>query len=56
MAWAYTESGAEMSRPDSEHGLHVDGPLTASDWKKLVGYILEEMVEQAKREGREGSE
>jgi hypothetical protein len=54
MAWRYTRAGKEISRPDSEYGLHVEGPLTADDWKVILQDIADEMVEQAKREARKG--
>lgn len=50
MTWRYTQAGKEMSRPDSEHGFCVEGPLTVEDWKHVLEDIIEEMVEQAKRE------
>jgi hypothetical protein len=53
MTWRYSEAGKEIGCPSSEHGLHVDGPLTAKDWKVIVGDILEEMLEQHEREMRE---
>lgn len=53
MAWRYTKAGAEVSRPSSEHGIHVDGPLTVEDWKAILGDIVEEIAEQAKREAKE---
>jgi hypothetical protein len=56
MAWAYTEAGNEISCPSSEAGFSVNGPLTVEDWKKILDYIVEEIVEQAKREAREGAE
>jgi hypothetical protein len=55
MAWAYTEAGKEISRPDSEYGMHVEGPITAADWKVILEGVLEELIEQMKREAREGS-
>ncbi len=50
MAWRYTKAGKEMSRPDSEAGFSVEGPLTAEDWKAILQDVADEMVEQAKRE------
>ena len=54
MTWRYTQAGREMDRPSSEHGLHVDGPLTVEDWKMILKDIVEELSEQAKREAGEG--
>jgi hypothetical protein len=51
VTWRYTQAGKEMGRPDSERGLHVEGPLTAEDWKNILQDVVEEMVEQARREG-----
>jgi hypothetical protein len=53
MAWRYTKAGKPVSRPDSEHGFVVDGPLTSEDWKEILKDIVDEMVEQAKREAKE---
>jgi hypothetical protein len=50
MAWRYTQAGREVGRPSSEHGFHVEGPLTSEDWKGIIHDIVEEMVEQAKLE------
>jgi hypothetical protein len=50
MTWRYSEAGKEIGCPSSEHGLCIDGPLTTADWKVIVGDILDEMIEQAKRE------
>jgi hypothetical protein len=55
MAWRYSQAGKEIGKPDSEYGLHVEGPLTVEDWKSILQDIVEEMAEQAKREAREGS-
>jgi hypothetical protein len=52
MAWRYSKCGKEIGRPDSERGLYVEGPLTAEDWKVVLQDILDEMLEQAKREER----
>jgi|HubBroStandDraft_6_1064221.scaffolds.fasta_scaffold1271355_3 hypothetical protein len=51
MTWRYSKAKKEIPRPDSEHGLHVDGPLTASDWRMILADVAEEMTEQARREG-----
>jgi len=51
MAAAYTEAGKEIDRPTKENGIHVDGPLTVEDWKTIVEFILDEMVDQAREEG-----
>jgi hypothetical protein len=56
MTWRYTKAGKELGRPNSEHGLSVDGPLTVADWKVIVADILDEMVEQARREASKGEE
>lgn len=53
MAWRYTKAGKEIGCPSSEHGLHVEGPLTVEDWKAILQDIVEEIVEQSKREGVE---
>lgn len=53
MTWRYTKAGKPISRPDSKSGLCVDGPLTVEDWRAILGDILDEMVEQAKREAEE---
>jgi len=53
MAWRYTKAGKEMSRPDSERGVFVEGPLRSEDWMALIEAMIEEMVEQTKREERE---
>jgi|HubBroStandDraft_2_1064218.scaffolds.fasta_scaffold321283_3 hypothetical protein len=50
MAWRRTQYGKEMPRPNSETGIHVEGPLTSEDWKMLLEDIVDEMIEQAKRE------
>jgi hypothetical protein len=50
MTWRYTQAGKEMSRPDSEHGFCVEGPVTVEDWKGILEDIVVEMCEQAKRE------
>jgi hypothetical protein len=50
MTWRYSVAGKEIGHPDSEHGLYVEGPLTVEDWKNILQDIIEEMVEQAKRE------
>lgn len=42
-----------MGRTSSEDGLHVEGPLRVSDWKNILEDIVEEMIEQAKREAEE---
>lgn len=55
MTWRYTKAGKEVGRPNSEYGFCVEGPLTVEDWKKILGAILEEMVEQAKREASDSS-
>ena len=55
MAWRYTQAGREFGRPSSEHGVHIDGPLTVEDWKDILQDIVEEMAEQAKREAKEGA-
>jgi hypothetical protein len=52
VAWRYTEAGREFGRPSSEHGVHIDGPLTVEDWKNILQDIVEEMAEQAKREAK----
>lgn len=52
MAWRYTAAGREVSRPDSERGFSVEGPLTAEDWKAILQDVAEEMVEQARREAK----
>jgi hypothetical protein len=36
MAWRYTRAGKEFDRPNSETGLHVEGPLTVEDWKTII--------------------
>jgi hypothetical protein len=54
MAWRRTQAGNEFARPDSERGLHVEGPLTSEDWKAILHDIADELADQAKREGREG--
>ena len=53
MAWRYTKAGRPMSRPCSENGIHVDGPLTVDDWKAIIEDVAEEMCEQAVREAME---
>jgi hypothetical protein len=55
MTWRYTQAGMSMGRPSSEDGLHVEGPLTVEDWRLILQDIVEEMVEQAKREAAEAS-
>lgn len=52
MTWRYTQAGKEHGRPDSERGFCVEGPLTVEDWKKILEDIIEEMVEQAKKEAQ----
>ena len=47
----YTQAGRPMPRPDSETGIHVDGPLQVKDWLDLLNDIAREMAEQATREG-----
>ena len=54
MAWRYSEAGNAIGCPSSEHGLHVDGPLTVEDWKTILADIVQEMCEQAKREAEAG--
>jgi hypothetical protein len=51
--WRYTKAGKDMMRPDSQEGIFISGPLTVEDWKVIVEGILEEMIEQAKREAKE---
>jgi len=53
VTWRYSQAGKEIGRPDSERGLYVEGPLTVEDWKLILQDIIEEMVEQAKREAKE---
>jgi hypothetical protein len=53
MTWRYTKAGKPMSRPNSENGFHVDGPLTVEDWRTILNDILDEMIEQGKREHEE---
>ena len=54
MTWRYTKAGNPIeAAPDSEYGFHVEGPLTVEDWKMILQDIVEEMVEQAKREAQE---
>lgn len=48
MTWRYTTSGREMSRPDSEYGIHVGGPLAVEDCKAILGDIVDEIADQAK--------
>jgi hypothetical protein len=50
MSWRYSKAGKTMSRPDSESGVYIEGPLTVEDWKLILEDIVNEMVEQAKRE------
>lgn len=52
MTWRRTQAGKEMSRPDSEHGFSVEGPITVEDWKNILEDIVDEMTEQAKREAK----
>jgi hypothetical protein len=51
MAWRYTKAGKVMDSPDSETGLYIEGPLTVEDWKTVLQDIVDELVEQARREG-----
>jgi hypothetical protein len=53
--WRQTDAGREYSRVSSEYGVHIDGPLTVDDWKKILEDIVDEIAEQAKREASEGS-
>jgi hypothetical protein len=53
MAWRYSKAGKEISRPDSEHGLYIEGPLTTEDWRGILDDIIDEMIAQAQREARE---
>jgi hypothetical protein len=53
MAWKYTKAGRPIDRPDSQRGFWVEGPLTADDWREIVDGILEELIDQAKREASE---
>jgi hypothetical protein len=53
MGWAYTQAGKEIPCPDSERGLHVEGPLNSEDWRMILGFIVEELIEQSKREERD---
>jgi hypothetical protein len=55
VTWRHSQAGKEIGRPDSERGLCVEGPLTVEDWKLILQDIIEEMTEQAKREGRDQS-
>jgi hypothetical protein len=50
MAWRYTRAGKEFDRPNSETGLHVEGPLTVEDWKTIIVDILDEIENQTKRD------
>jgi hypothetical protein len=51
MTWRYTKAGKVMDRPDSEVGLYIEGPLTVEDWKVVLQDIVDELAEQARREG-----
>ena len=50
MAWRYGSQGQWMSRPSAERGIYIDGPLSVDDMKAIVEALVEEIVEQAKRE------
>jgi hypothetical protein len=53
MAFAYTKAGKEVERPSSVNGFYVEGPLTAQDWREIVGWIVDEAIRQALLEERE---
>ncbi len=52
MTWRFSQNGQEMARPTAD-GIHIDGPLTADDLKEVIAALVEELVEQAKKESRE---
>jgi hypothetical protein len=56
MTWRYSKAHKEIERPDSVRGFHVEGPLTADDWRAIAGDIMVEMVDQAKRETAAGGD
>lgn len=56
MAWRYSKAGKSIGRPSSEDGFYADGPLTVEDWKAILEDIVNEMVEQAKREAAQAAE
>ena len=49
MVWRHTSDGREMERPGAD-GIHVDGPLSSEDLKYVIEALVEELVEQSKRE------
>ncbi len=53
MTWRHTKAGNPIDRPSSERGFHVEGPLQASDWALILEDIIDEMIDQAKREAKE---
>ena len=50
--WRKTVTGHEYSCPSRETGIHIDGPLSAEDLKEIIGDLLNELVEQTKREAQ----
>jgi len=51
--WRKTDAGHEYSCP-GEHGVYVEGPLTADDLKHIIGDLVEALADLARREGKEG--
>ncbi len=49
MSWGRTDAGKEYGRPNSEEGIHVDGPLTLDDWRTVLQGVVEAMLEHAER-------
>jgi hypothetical protein len=41
-----------MQRPNSEHGIHIDGPLTVEDWRIIMGDI-EDLLADEKCDARD---
>jgi hypothetical protein len=50
MTWAYSDAGESMERPSAERGIYIRGPLSVADMTLILQAIVEEIVEQAKRE------
>ena len=50
MAYRYLSDGRELARPSAEHGICVEGPLSAEDLKIIIADLLEALCEQVKRE------